>query len=356
LELLTVISIIMLLMAVLMPALNAARESARGSACQGNLRQLGLGLAAHAERHKTFCTGAFDWKLDGCPTEIGWVADLVNSETLVGAMLCPSNPPRIAQTYNDLLEWTPNWAAYWSDPCHATTEDRLKGSAPETKPDGSLVYNPCRYIIETSPADRAKVVQTQVLEEDYNTNYTASWYLVRGSLLLKNNGTLQAPSGCTGSTVSRGSTTGPLNLDILDAAAASSSIIPLLGCGGTSGTDRLAAEIGGQPSGSPVVVSLTGGPVEKTTANAPASFIVGGDAYLQDYRQFAPVHREACNILFADGSVRSFIDGDGDGLLNNGFSSGAGGFKSAQIELPKEDLMSGWSLRERRRGVVVPPP
>lgn len=353
-ELLIVIAIITLLMAILMPALNVARESARGNACQTNLRQFSVGLFSHAQRHNTLCSGAFDWKRDGCPTEIGWVADLVNSDTPVGTMLCPSNPAKIAEVYNDLLEWNPGWASYWGDPCNCTSEDRLKGSAPQSLPDGSLSYNPCRYIVETSPADRASVVQTEVFEEKYNTNYTASWYLVRGGVLLQSGGTLQAPPGCTGSTDSRGSTSGPLTLDLLDAAAAPSSFIPLLGCGSASSTASLAAEIGGLPSGSPVVVAFTGGPVDKATANPPATFTPGSDAYLQDYRQFAPVHRGTCNILFGDGSVRSYIDQEEDGLLNNGFPSGVGGFASEKIELPEDEFMSGWSLRERRRGIVVP--
>lgn len=353
-ELLIVVAIITLLMALLMPALNVARESARGNACQTNLRQFGVGLFSHAQRHKTLCSGAFDWKRDGCPTEIGWVADLVNSGTPVGAMLCPSNPAKIAEVYNDLLEWSPGWEAYWNDPCHCTSEDRLKGSGLRSQPDGSLVYNPCRYLIETSPADRQSVVQAEVFEENYNTNYTASWYLVRSAVLLKSGGSLKAPPGCTGSTDSRGSTVGPLNLDVLDAAAAPSSFVPLLGCGSASGTASLAAEIGDVPAGSPVVVAFTGGPVEKATANPPASFTPGSDALLQDYRQFAPVHRGTCNILFGDGSVRSCIDQEEDGLLNNGFPSGVGGFTSEKIELPEDEFMSGWSLRERRRGIVVP--
>ena len=40
---------------------------------------------------------------------------------------------------------------------------------------------------------------------------------------------------------------------------------------------------------------------------------------LQDYRAFSPVHKGTCNILYADGSVRTLDDLNEDGFLNNGF-------------------------------------
>ena len=47
-ELLVVISIIALLIGILLPALTAARQSARDIQCKSNLRQLGVGLYAYA--------------------------------------------------------------------------------------------------------------------------------------------------------------------------------------------------------------------------------------------------------------------------------------------------------------------
>ena len=98
-ELLTVVAIISLLMAILLPAVQSARESGRKSACSNNLRQFGLGLLAHADRdpRTRFCSGSFDWIEDGALTKYGWVADLVNAEIPVGKMLCPSNPAQASK-------------------------------------------------------------------------------------------------------------------------------------------------------------------------------------------------------------------------------------------------------------------
>ncbi|MCI0334827.1 MAG: DUF1559 domain-containing protein [Planctomycetes bacterium] len=56
-ELLVVIAIIGILVALLLPAIQAAREAARRTDCRNRLKQIGLGIQNHASTHRVFPTG-----------------------------------------------------------------------------------------------------------------------------------------------------------------------------------------------------------------------------------------------------------------------------------------------------------
>jgi prepilin-type N-terminal cleavage/methylation domain-containing protein len=56
-EILVVVAIIGILIALMLPAIQAARESARKSQCANNLKQIGLGMHGYLDSHKAFPPG-----------------------------------------------------------------------------------------------------------------------------------------------------------------------------------------------------------------------------------------------------------------------------------------------------------
>jgi prepilin-type processing-associated H-X9-DG protein len=270
-------------------------------------------------------------------------------------MLCRTNLARGAAVYNDLL------AADVST--FDTCVDRL-GSPRGMEPDGTPIVNPCRQIIEDNLAplspERQSVVAAKVFEKFFNTNYTASWFLVRSSPQLDGDGNFKEKSAtCPASPLAVASTRGPLRLNMIDGAKTPSSTIPLMGDGAT--IDVLKMQVGDMQQSTLLVQPFTRGPavITSPTMDHP-SFIPGtpksgamgwwgiwDKKTLQDYRGFAPVHGDACNILMADGSVQLFIDKNGDGLLNNGFpGTTETGFADSEIEIDEQVMYSKGSLRQ----------
>ena len=72
-ELLVVIGIVGLLVALLLPAIQAAREAARRSECFNNLRQIGLALQNYESANRSLPSGYLSqFKTDGTDTGPGW--------------------------------------------------------------------------------------------------------------------------------------------------------------------------------------------------------------------------------------------------------------------------------------------
>jgi len=88
-EMLTVISIIGLLVGMLLPALNGARERGRQVACQSNLHQLGLAILVYAGDYQNHTPPAYQIEN---PTTITWYDLLVTNNYASGKVFqCPDD-------------------------------------------------------------------------------------------------------------------------------------------------------------------------------------------------------------------------------------------------------------------------
>jgi prepilin-type processing-associated H-X9-DG protein len=89
---------------------------------------------------------------------------------------------------------------------------------------------------------------------------------------------------------------------------------------------------------------------ERSGGNCPAANSATGHGWLQDTRAWGAIHAGTCNVLMADGSVKSFTDLDKDGYLNPGFpvttASTTVGYQTNQIELPAAEIYSGMFLEK----------
>lgn len=104
-ELLVVITIIGALVALLLPAVQAARAAARRTECANNMRQIGLAFLRYCDAHH----GKFPLTAHGHETEQSWIYSLAPYMENVDAIrLCPEDFERIEKTSNTLTSYALN--------------------------------------------------------------------------------------------------------------------------------------------------------------------------------------------------------------------------------------------------------
>jgi prepilin-type N-terminal cleavage/methylation domain-containing protein/prepilin-type processing-associated H-X9-DG protein len=376
-EMLVVIAVIAILAAILLPALSAAREAARANQCRNNLRQFYVGITTHADNdpNEAYSTGNFDGKRNGTIEQFGWVADMVNSGIcLPSKLLCPTNPGKVSEKINDYLGTT--------------------SINPNEGGDPAKVDTGMSAVIEAATAAaRPGLVVEHFMKKGYNTNYAASWYfgLTGPKLVTVPNGSyvdLQWVGSSSAQIKGLNGCVGPLSRRIVEASPHSESIIPLL-FDSNLGDQKEAILVADLPGfaalGHRMVESFNDGPTRYGTPTAnlmnkwgnetltihvggplvagqvslflkeqpPVGYTAADFAYpesvphLQDYRDIGPTHNGGANILFADGSIRSYKDLNNDGYLNPGFpiSSTAivnsTGYAPGPNELPPAEVFSG---------------
>jgi prepilin-type N-terminal cleavage/methylation domain-containing protein len=182
-ELLVVIAIIGILVALLLPAVQAAREAARRTACVNNLKQLGLAVLNFHDAHKTMPKNITFTSGDG-PSPFaeasgkGWIIDILPHleeqnlfdrfvldgpfpnqgldrpenrpliKTVLDALICPSAAIEF-RTITTAYQWsgievaTTNYQGVMGDARMNTTSTF---GGPEYCNDGKAAYGPCSGI------------------------------------------------------------------------------------------------------------------------------------------------------------------------------------------------------------------
>lgn len=125
-ELLVVIAIIAILAAILFPVFARARENARRSSCQSNLKQIGLGLIQYQQDYDEKTCGAW-YGPGGFPGTFRWMDVVQPYVKSTQIFVCPSATGDITQ-YSPGVGGTGNATRYGSYALNAAYWDTANGN------------------------------------------------------------------------------------------------------------------------------------------------------------------------------------------------------------------------------------
>ena len=152
-ELLTVVAIIAVLAAILLPALSKARARSQGIFCLNNTRQLTLAWLLYADEHEGMLPYNLLMKPTSVRTNLNWVnnvmtwdlsSDNTNLATLTGASLGPyvSGMTGIFHCPSDQALSAMQSAAGWLQRIRSYSMNAMVGNAGDSSASGTNVNNP----------------------------------------------------------------------------------------------------------------------------------------------------------------------------------------------------------------------
>ena len=168
-ELLVVIAIIGLLVALLLPALSAARQSAIAAGANTTLNGFGRSFLITADQDVAergqLSTGAFDHLRDGDVRRVGWVADVIKNKVVnPGKALDASNPSKVNEKVADYTGAATTGSVNKTRWKNQTTAVNFGGT--------------------NGPKDVTSAAQkVKVWDDGHNTNFCSTWHFSRGDVL-----------------------------------------------------------------------------------------------------------------------------------------------------------------------------